>query len=217
MLTREPETLRTAGIMRLMEENHSAPEGSINGQNKRHLVLYGIIGLAGIVLFTLLLANSRPDVSDMPVSATTTLAVIPGQDQIARGERAEEKVQEMSPKEFTFEIVATTRLRQKGLSGRAEVPENYGMIFAFPVKDRYGFWMKDMLVPIDIIWLSDTGDGIGTIAGIEDSVSPATYPSTFVSPEPVRYVLEVRAGEARRQGWSIGTRLTLPTGIPVPQ
>lgn len=91
------------------------------------------------------------------------------------------------------------------------------MLFIFATKDRYGFWMKDMREPIDIIWLSDTGNGVGTIVGIEQSVSPSTYPATFTAPEPVRFVLETRAGEARRQGWAIGTRLTLPSDIPVPQ
>ncbi len=80
------------------------------------------------------------------------------------------------------------------------------MLFVFPKEDRYGFWMKDMLTSIDIIWLSDTG----SILGIEASASPATYPNVFYPPEPVRYVLETRAGEAARRGWIVGTVVPLP-------
>lgn len=107
---------------------------------------------------------------------------------------------------FTFEIRDTEAERKQGLSGRTDVPSNYGMLFVFPGKTVPGFWMKDMHVSIDMIWLSDDG----TILGIEDSVSPSTYPRTFAPPEPVRYVLETRAGEARAQGWAVGTKIDLP-------
>jgi len=105
-----------------------------------------------------------------------------------------------------FEIADTPQKQIQGLSRRADVPSGYGMLFVFPSDDAYGFWMKDMLVPIDIIWLSDTGK----IVGIEDSVSPSTYPSVFYPPEPVRYVLEMRAGEARARGWTIGSSAGIP-------
>jgi uncharacterized membrane protein (UPF0127 family) len=107
---------------------------------------------------------------------------------------------------FHFEIVNNAFDQAKGLGGRSDVPHDYGMLFVFKTDGRYGFWMKDMLVPIDIIWLSDNG----TILGIEDSVAPSTYPTVFYPTQPVRYVLETRAGEARRLGWEVGTSLTLP-------
>jgi uncharacterized membrane protein (UPF0127 family) len=105
-----------------------------------------------------------------------------------------------------IERADTSTEREQGLSGRVDIPEDYGMLFVFPEKGDYAFWMKDMLVPIDILWLSDTG----TITGIERSVQPATYPSTFHPPLPVRYVLETRAGTATARGWNVGTILTLP-------
>ena len=80
------------------------------------------------------------------------------------------------------------------------------MLFVFPTADRYGFWMKDMLASIDIIWLRSDG----TIIEIEEGVSPETYPTPFYPPERVSYVLETRTGEARAQGWEPGTRLSLP-------
>ena len=109
---------------------------------------------------------------------------------------------------FTIEIVDTPASEAQGLSGRVNVPHDYGMLFVFPDDEAYGFWMKDMLVPLDMIWLSDKGE----IVGIEDSVTPESYPHVFYPPEPVRYVLETRAGEARAQGWTVGT----PLGLPVP-
>lgn len=104
-----------------------------------------------------------------------------------------------------IEVVDTPEARSLGLSGRTTLPEDYGMLFVFPEADRYGFWMKDMLVPIDIIWLSDTGE----IVGIEASVAPETYPQEFKSPAPVRHVLETRAGLANERGWQVGTVLNV--------
>lgn len=111
-----------------------------------------------------------------------------------------------STTEFTFEIVDTEATREQGLSGRASIPSNYGMLFVFPQKDRYGFWMKDMLVSIDILWLNEDG----TVLAIEESISPSTYPTAFYPPEPVRYVLETSVGEWQRQGWSIGSTVPIP-------
>lgn len=128
----------------------------------------------------------EPVIKDIaPANATTTTPELP---------------------EFVFEIKDTPQGRQQGLSGRETVPPGYGMLFVFDRRDTYGFWMKDMRVPIDIIWLSDTG----TVIGIEENVSPETYPSVFYAPQPVRLVLETRAGEARTKGWSVGSVIPLP-------
>lgn len=105
-----------------------------------------------------------------------------------------------------FEIVTTSAERARGLGGRTEIPEDYGMLFVFPDEGTYGFWMKDMLVSIDILWLTDDG----TVLGIEANVSPATYPASFYPPIPVRYVLEMAAGEAAHRGLSVGSRIALP-------
>lgn len=108
-----------------------------------------------------------------------------------------------------FEIATTTAEQERGLSGRNIIPNNYAMLFVFQKKSRYGFWMKDMLAPIDIIWLSDNG----TIMGIDNSIQPETYPHVFYAPVAVRYVLEMQAGYSIRHKWHIGFVVKLPTNI----
>ncbi len=157
---------------------------------KRHHVLYIVITVSlilGLIFFF------TPSISSLSYRSTS------GQNSIASTTLE-------SGETMDFEVVTTETAQEQGLSGRSLVPENYGMLFVFDHKFRVGFWMKDMLVPIDIIWLSDSG----TILGVEDSISPDTYPKSVYPPEPVRYVLEVRAGEMRRKGWGIGTRIPLP-------
>ena len=107
---------------------------------------------------------------------------------------------------FVFERADTEVARVQGLSGRKEVPSNYGLLFVFPTADMYGFWMKDMYVSIDIAWLSEEG----VVLAIDENVSPDTFPQAFYPPRPVRYVLETRAGEMKRQGWGVGDRVPLP-------
>lgn len=104
-----------------------------------------------------------------------------------------------------IDIADTEAERTAGLSGR-EVPEDYGMLFVFETEGSYGFWMKDTLAPLDVIWLSN--DGI--VLGIEHAAAPETYPTVFYPPSPVRYVLEARGGTAKRKDWGPGTRLSLP-------
>ena len=107
---------------------------------------------------------------------------------------------------FHYEIVTTPAEQEKGLGGRKEIPDNYGMLFVFQKKDRYGFWMKDMLTSIDIVWLNDDG----TIMKIDANVDPSTYPTPYYPSVPVQYVLETRAGYAMAHDWKVGTALTLP-------
>ncbi len=106
-----------------------------------------------------------------------------------------------------FEIATTTVAQKRGLSGRLVIPNNYAMLFVFPNPGVYGFWMKDMLVPIDIIWLSDNG----TIISIEKSVQPNTYPHVFYPQTPARYVLEAHAGFSLERGWHVGSVVGLPS------
>ena len=110
---------------------------------------------------------------------------------------------------ITYEVVSTPEARQKGLGGRSEVPHNYGMLFVFTTPNIYRIWMKDMLVPIDILWLENDG----TIIGIEESVLPSTYPQTYAPTKPVRLVLELRAGEARLKNLHVGSRILLPAQL----
>ena len=107
---------------------------------------------------------------------------------------------------FRYEIADTPAKQELGLGKRPTIEDNYGMMFVFPKADRYGFWMKDMLAPIDIIWLSDNG----TVILIDHGVDPGTYPHVFYPPTPVKYVLETRAGYARDHGLEVDSKIALP-------
>ena len=88
------------------------------------------------------------------------------------------------------EIADTPVAQRQGLSGRSHLPVGHGLLFIFDKEGRHGIWMKDMLFPIDIVWL----DGNGREVHQEKEVRPDTYPEVFTPPVPARYVLELNAG-----------------------
>jgi uncharacterized membrane protein (UPF0127 family) len=116
--------------------------------------------------------------------------------------------------ELAVRIANTPTTRAQGLSGTQPLKENEGMFFIFENDDLWGFWMRDMLYPIDIIWLSAQLE----VVHIVHAVPPESYPATFEPEEKARYVLEVPAGFAARHGIGIGTpaRVWLPDGNLLP-
>ena len=93
---------------------------------------------------------------------------------------------------FVVEVAASPSERERGLSGRALLKPGTGLWFVFPAPDRYGFWMRDMLFPIDLIWVSPDSRVAGAISlqTCDDRFCPIHY-----APSRVAYVLEVNAGE----------------------
>jgi hypothetical protein len=96
------------------------------------------------------------------------------------------------------EAVRTPERLYLGLSGRRELPEGRGMLFFMPGKEVQTFCMRRMLIPLDLIWISD-----GRVAGITRDV-PRTFPGNLCSPAPVTHVLEVPGGFADRHGLKAG-------------
>ena len=100
-------------------------------------------------------------------------------------------------------IASTSAEQTKGLGQKDSLPADEGLLFIFPQQGSYGFWMKDMKFPIDIIWINEDR----SVAGISDNISPLSYPATYFPPKPILYVLEINAASAGRYGIATGTKL----------
>lgn len=103
------------------------------------------------------------------------------------------------------EVATTPALRAQGLSGKESLAWGRGMLFIFPKEEAWGFWMKDMQFPIDIIW----ADKEGVIHTILSNVLPSTYPQVFHPVAPALYVLEVPAGYARERAIGVGQKIVV--------
>lgn len=79
--------------------------------------------------------------------------------------------------------------RAKGLMDRSSMKENRGMLFVFPEADKQSFWMKNTIIPLDILYITDEF----TVESIQENTKPFdenSYPSKGLA----KYVLEVNAG-----------------------
>jgi uncharacterized membrane protein (UPF0127 family) len=106
--------------------------------------------------------------------------------------------------------------RARGLMDVHELPAFAGMLFAFPGDDQTrSFWMKDTLVPLDMVFVH----GDGKVGAIFPNVPSSTYdtPDDKVATRAAtaKYVIELRAGDAKRAGLRVGQHLDLPP-IPTP-
>jgi len=128
----------------------------------------------------------------------STLKSVPGAVQFRDG--AEIKVV-VGENLVIAEVVATDAKKSIGLGGRKRLTENTGMLFVFDSYGIYPFWNKNMLFPIDIIWIKDD-----KVVGVhENMLDFASYPDFVVSPgKEVNFVLEVEAGFVKERGIKAG-------------
>jgi uncharacterized protein len=97
------------------------------------------------------------------------------------------------------EVAATPDSRSRGLMWRKELPEGQGMLFIFPDEEVQRFWMRNTLIPLDMIFINSAG----RVVGIIENAAPRSLVQRFVR-EPGCYVLEVPGGWSRKVGLEPG-------------
>jgi uncharacterized membrane protein (UPF0127 family) len=100
------------------------------------------------------------------------------------------------------EVAADDPMRTRGLMWRRELPEGRGMLFIFPDEEVRGFWMRNTLIPLDMLFIAPDG----TIVGIVPSAEPKTLKSRTVG-KPSKYVLEVPGGWSEKKGVAPGNKV----------
>lgn len=102
----------------------------------------------------------------------------------------------LGDKELKVEVADSEAKRKRGLSGRAGIGENDGLLFVFDQENtRPKFWMKEMRFSIDIIWIND-----GKVVQIDKEVAPPEEGTRdkslklYAPNQPIDLVLEVEAG-----------------------
>lgn len=106
---------------------------------------------------------------------------------------------------LTVEVANTKASRELGLSFRKKIERTEGILFVFEHPGRYGFWMKDMHFPLDIIWINQNG----VVVWVERNVAPDSYPSVFMNQADASYVLEMSAGLSEEFGVYLGTKVKI--------
>jgi uncharacterized membrane protein (UPF0127 family) len=103
---------------------------------------------------------------------------------------------------FDVEMAVTAEERSKGLMFRRELPPGRGMLFDFVGEGPIAMWMKNTYVSLDMIFIRADG----RIARIAENTTPQSE-TTIPSGAPVKAVLEVVAGTAKRLGIAPGDRV----------
>ena len=104
---------------------------------------------------------------------------------------------------FTVEVARTPDQQAQGLMFRASLAADEGMIFPFPTLRPASFWMRNTLIPLDMIFIRADG----TIARIAANTVPHSEESV-TSGEPVAAVLEIKGGRAAELAISEGDRVS---------
>jgi len=100
---------------------------------------------------------------------------------------------------FSIELALTPEQQEQGLMFRRSLPPDAGMLFDFGETREASFWMKNTLIPLDMLFI----DGEGHIADIHERAVPLSE-DPIDSKVPVRAVLEVNGGTVSRLGIKLG-------------
>jgi uncharacterized membrane protein (UPF0127 family) len=106
---------------------------------------------------------------------------------------------------FSVELAVTPEEHERGLMFRKELPEGRGMLFDFKTEQPVEFWMHNTYIPLDIIFIR----GDGRILRIAENAEPLSD-KHIPSGGPIRGVLEVIGGTAKKLGIAPGDRVAHP-------
>lgn len=112
--------------------------------------------------------------------------------------------------QFDVEVARTAAQRARGLMFRESLPVDHGMIFIFDDDAVRNFWMKNTLIPLDMIFVDKDRQVISVSANVQpcrEKISSAC--PNYASIKPARYVLEINAGLAHSHHIQPGSRMDI--------
>ncbi|MGH9366565.1 MAG: DUF192 domain-containing protein [Thermoanaerobaculia bacterium] len=108
---------------------------------------------------------------------------------------------------YSVEVARTPEEKARGLMYRESLPPRTGMIFPFPEAGPHHFWMKNTMIPLDIIWM----DAGGKVLFVSANTPPCrSDPCPNYGPDvPATIVLEIGGGLVAKEGVEVGSVITL--------
>ncbi len=146
-----------------------------------------LIGLASILAITIVLILSIPFLT--PKFEKNTISFVEAK------------------KTFQVEIADTAAKRTLGLMNRENLPEDQGMLFIFEDESEKSFWMKNTLIPLDMIFV----DSNLKIVKIQKNAQPCKTITctTYPSERPAKYVVEIGGGLSEKLGIEEGQTIKI--------
>lgn len=104
-----------------------------------------------------------------------------------------------------YKIAKTKEQQAKGLMFRKQkLPKNSGMLFVYPQKTRSSFWMKNTFIDLDIVFMDENLNVVGTIENMK--AHDLTSRSIDI---PYKYALEMNANSIKKMNIKLGTKINL--------
>ncbi len=112
----------------------------------------------------------------------------------------------MAGQVIQLEVARTPQQQQMGLMYRTSLADDRGMLFLFNPPQPINFWMKNTLIPLDMVFMLDgvVKEIVADVPPCKTSLCPTYGPNT-----PVNQVIELRGGRAAELGLKAGDRVTI--------
>ena len=108
---------------------------------------------------------------------------------------------------YRVELATDPEEQAQGLMYRENLPERTGMLFVFPEVAPHHFWMKNTMIPLDMVWLDESGRVLFVSANTPPCKADPC--PTYGPDAPVRYVLEIAGGKAASENVNVGATLRI--------
>ncbi len=193
-----------------MSKNHNKQKTEKKAENKTSkknvfIPAGGILILIVIIIyfFVSIGSNNKNYTSESKPKVSITNSVY---KFIKNGELTFNKKNGNLITKIDIEIANTAAKREQGLMYRTYMAENHGMLFIFDKDQSLSFWMKNTVIPLDMIFINSKF----VIVKIHKNTIPYDE-SQYSSGKPAKYVVEVNAGFADKYGIKKGDKITFRT------
>ncbi|MCW6035754.1 DUF192 domain-containing protein [Spirulina subsalsa FACHB-351] len=155
-----------------------------------------MLGLSGFLM------GCSPPPQSLEEIPPSSLAQVPTEGQML----PISAIAQLGGQDIELEVARTPQEQAIGLMFRDEMPDNRGMLFIFSSAQRVNFWMKNVSIPLDMLFLRD-----GTIQAIARNVPPCLQaPCPTYGPNlDIDQVIELRGGRAAELGVQVGDRVSI--------
>ncbi len=171
------------------------------------------LGLVSIVLSVLVAGCSVPTPAVSPTTTPSSQSQAPmssEQTPLSKNAGQQLPISAMAVvpdgTKIQLEVAQTPQQQAMGLMYRPALPENRGMLFQFPSPLQASFWMKNVPVALDMVFMRD---------GIVQYIAPSAPPCnsnpcpTYGPKTPINQVIELRSGRAAELGLKVGSRVKI--------
>jgi uncharacterized protein len=166
------------------------------------------LNLFPVLLGVLLISCSAPTPANPPTTTLTTQAPAPAKPNPKQGQKLPISAIAVVPNgtSIELEVAKTTQQQQMGLMYRSALPDNQGMLFEFPSPQPVAFWMKNVPVALDMVFLHQ-----GVVQYIAQKAPPCVKDPcpTYGPNKLVDRVIELRAGRAAELKLKVGDRISI--------